>query len=112
MKSHFSDVLLWPKSISTVNIFFAKYSVVEIAKFKKILIIILYSIQCVCMCTIVLYLLKMLFIIFQTLSGLPVLCAAAKEGLEPHLEKLLDKGADPNARDPVRSCTVHVLWLF
>lgn len=68
---------------------------------------------CVCMCiTHVLYLLKMLFIIFQTLSGLPVLCAAAKEGLEPHLEKLLDKGADPNARDPVRSCTVHVLWLF
>ncbi|XP_019849609.1 PREDICTED: ankyrin repeat and EF-hand domain-containing protein 1-like isoform X1 [Amphimedon queenslandica] len=35
----------------------------------------------------------------KTVAGLPLVCAAAKEGLVPQLEKLLEKGADPNARD-------------
>eukprot|EP00731_Ephydatia_muelleri_P024470 Em0016g741a len=33
--------------------------------------------------------------------GLPILYAACERGLDRILEKLLDKGADPNAREPV-----------
>ena len=31
-----------------------------------------------------------------------MVCAVCSEGLEKQLERLLEKGADPNAREPVR----------
>ena len=34
-------------------------------------------------------------------SGLPILCAVCAGGFDKQLEKLLEKGADPNAKEPV-----------
>ena len=39
--------------------------------------------------------------VLQDSHGLPILYAACERGLDRILEKLLDKGADPNAREPV-----------
>ena len=43
---------------------------------------------------------QLLSVVFlQDQHGTPILCAVCKGGFDRLLEKLLDKGADPNARD-------------
>ena len=40
---------------------------------------------------------------FQDKNGTPIICAVCKEGHDRLLEKLLDRGADPNARDQAKN---------
>lgn len=37
----------------------------------------------------------------QDAAGLPILCAVSSAGLEKQAQVLLNRGADPNAREPV-----------
>ena len=39
----------------------------------------------------------------QDKHGTPILCAVCEEGYDRLLEKLLDRGADPNARDQAKA---------
>ena len=38
-----------------------------------------------------------------------MVCGACCEGMDKQLERLLEKGADPNSREPVRHLTVVLL---
>lgn len=44
-----------------------------------------------------------LYIFFQDKNGTPIICAVCEEGHDRLLEKLLDRGADPNARDQAKN---------
>ena len=63
-------------------------------------------VMCVCVCVCVRACART-----QDGHGTPILYAACEKGLDRILEKLLDKGADPNAREPVSSVYVCVCVL-
>jgi len=41
-------------------------------------------------------------------SGTPILCAACQNGLQRIVERILDRGADPNAKERVINLSTYI----